>query len=185
MARTIESPGVEIKELDLSLNASLPVGTKILVNGFAAQGPTNELIYVSNTEELNQIFFAGAGPTNAAERYFYHATNEVLNSPASLLVTRLPYGSGAGTGYDGEYSALAYPMSSNDTTFALSTGMQVGAPVVITLTESQYEAIKTGQITWAQSKGGVVSSYDNIGNAGMVILNEAKTTISSSRWDPH
>ena len=35
MARTIQSPGVEINEIDLSLRPNLPVGTSVLVAGFA------------------------------------------------------------------------------------------------------------------------------------------------------
>jgi len=112
MARTIESPGVEIREVDLSLRTDIPVGTKVLVQGFAAQGNTYELVQVSTKDELDQIYFGGAGPTNAAERYFYHSCREVLNSPATLYVTRFPYGSGDGTGFNGDYVALAYPSTS-------------------------------------------------------------------------
>ncbi len=43
MARTIQSPGVEIKEVDLSLRPNLPVGTTVFIPGFANQGPTDEL----------------------------------------------------------------------------------------------------------------------------------------------
>ena len=54
MARVIESPGVQITEIDLSQNATLPVGTNVLVNGFAAQGPTMELVNVTSKSELEQ-----------------------------------------------------------------------------------------------------------------------------------
>lgn len=108
MARTITAPGVEIFERDESETSSLQAGTNILVQGFAHQGPTNELIHISSKDELNQIFFGGNGPTNDAEQYFYFSCAEVLNSPANLYVIRLPYGLSSGEGFSGKYVALAY-----------------------------------------------------------------------------
>ena len=53
MARTIESPGVQITEVDLSLNPVLPTGTNVLVAGFAPQGPTDEVLQVSSLSEFS------------------------------------------------------------------------------------------------------------------------------------
>ena len=108
MARTINSPGVEIFERDESESTVLQAGTNILVQGFAHQGPTNELIHISSKEELNQVYFGGNGPTNDAEQYFYHSCAEILNSPANLYTIRLPYGLNSGEGFSGKYVALAY-----------------------------------------------------------------------------
>ena len=108
MARTINSPGVEIFERDESETSSLQAGTNILVQGFAHQGPTNELIRISSKDELNQVYFGGNGPTNDAERFFYHSCAEILNSPANLYTIRLPYGLSDGEGFSGKYVALAY-----------------------------------------------------------------------------
>jgi len=105
--RTLESPGVEINEIDLSFNTQLPVGTTIFSVGYAKQGPTDELINITSTDELEQIYGL---PTNSAERYFYTTCKEVLNSKGNLLTTRLPYGSGSGEGFTNKYSALVYPM---------------------------------------------------------------------------
>jgi hypothetical protein len=187
MARTIEAPGVEIKEIDLSLVASNPVGTKVLLHGFAKQGPTNELIQVSTKEELDQIFFGGAdaGPTNAAERYFYHSASEILNSPATLYVTRLPYGSGGGTGFDGEYTALCYPISGDTNLFTTATALEVLAPTIVPLTESDYENLVNNEITWSTSTyattANAITGINAIGNAGMVIVNKTKTTIDEKQ----
>ena len=89
MARTIQSPGVEINEIDSSLRPSLPIGTNILVPGFSHQGPTDEVLQVSSISEFEQLYGL---PTNAAERYFYHTVKASFNSPANIFVTRLPYG---------------------------------------------------------------------------------------------
>lgn len=178
MARTIESPGVQINEIDLSLRASQPVGTKVLVHGFASQGPTNELIGVTTKEELDQIFFGGAGPTTPSENYLYHSCKEILNSPATLFVTRFPYGTGDGTGFNGEYTALAYQLSSNAATYANSTSFQILAPVVIPMTEANYFDLQAG-ITWATgyTSGAVDSTFASISNAGFIVVNNAKTSI--------
>ena len=106
MARTIQSPGVEIKEVDLSLRPQLPTGTTVFVPGFANQGPTDELLTVSSLSEFEQIYGL---PQNAAERYMYHTVKAVFQSPANVLVTRLPYGTGAGTTVADKFSVLVYP----------------------------------------------------------------------------
>lgn len=185
--RTIDSPGVEIKEIDLSLRVNTPVGTKVLLHGFASQGPTNELLLISSKEDLDNIYFGGAdaGPTNPAERYFYHTAAEVLNSPATLYTTRLPYGSGTGVGFDGEYTALCYPIVDTNavsgTLFQNATSLTVNEPVIIPLTEAQYEDLQVNNITWNTTAGATVTGFNNIGNAGMVIVNKGKTTIDEKQ----
>ena len=52
MARTIQSPGVEIKEIDQAIRPVVPAGTNILVAGFADKGPTDEIIQVTSRSEL-------------------------------------------------------------------------------------------------------------------------------------
>ena len=105
--RTINSPGVEIRESDLSLTAPLNVGTNVYVTGFAQQGPLDEVLKITTKQELNQVF---GPPTNSSERYFYYTLNELLNSPANIYATRLPYGHGSGDGFGSKYSALVYPV---------------------------------------------------------------------------
>lgn len=108
-SRTIASPGVQITEQDLSI-ITRPIGaTDVLISGFAPQGPTETLVNVTDISEFEQIY---GTPTNAAERYLYHSAKQILNtSPANLLVSRLPYGSGLGEGYTNSYSALVYGIS--------------------------------------------------------------------------
>lgn len=106
MARTIESPGVEIREIDLSNISTLPIGTNILLQGFASQGPVEELLNITSIKEFEQIYGA---PTAPAERYFYESAKQILQSPGRLIVNRLPYGTGTGEGTATERSALFYP----------------------------------------------------------------------------
>ena len=108
MARSIQSPGVEITEKDLSLSPSIPAGTNIFMAGFAAKGPTDEILQVTSVQELEQVY---GTPTNSAERYFYHSARQILSVPAgTLYTTRLPYGEGTGEGYGSKYGALVYPV---------------------------------------------------------------------------
>lgn len=107
--RTILSPGVEIREVDLSLIAPTNVGTNIFIAGYAQQGYTDEVIKITSRADLDQIY---GTPTNSAERYFYHGIRELLNSPANIYTYRLPYGEGNGAGFGSDYSALVYPVKS-------------------------------------------------------------------------
>lgn len=118
--RTILSPGVEIRERDLSLIAPQNVGTNVFITGYSSQGPTDEVLKISSKDELLAIYGA---PTNSAERYFYHGISELLNSPASIYTYRLPYGEGSGAGFGANYSALVYPVKS----YAGSTTLSVSS----------------------------------------------------------
>ena len=111
-SRTISSPGVQINEVDLSLIARPSGETNVFITGFAAQGPTDEIINVTSVSEFETIFGL---PTNAAERYLYHSARQLLTtSPANLLVTRLPYGENLGDGFSNKRSALVFPIKAED-----------------------------------------------------------------------
>lgn len=105
--RTIQSPGVEIRERDLSLRAPQNLGTNFFLTGFAQQGPVDEVLKITTKQELEQIFGV---PTTSAERYFFHTCTELLNSPGNVYATRMPYGADLGDGFGSKYSALAYPV---------------------------------------------------------------------------
>lgn len=178
--RTIESPGVEIRELDYTLNVGLPVGTNVLAMGYAPKGPTYELLNITSLSEMELVY---GNPTNAAERYFYHTCKQILTKNGNLIATRLPYGSGSGDGFGAEYSALVYPVvatsGENDTTnFADASAFYVLSPNYISLTESQYKNIESGAVSWSTAVTSEPSSwsYTDIGKAGFIILNSTKQT---------
>lgn len=104
--RTINSPGVEIRERDLSLRVPQAAGTNVYVAGYADQGPIDEVVDISSLTEFELIY---GTPKSAAERYFYHTVKSTLNSTARLKVNRIPYGGGSGQGFGSTYSLLAYP----------------------------------------------------------------------------
>ena len=189
--RTLNSPGVEIRERDLSPIAPQNVGTNIFICGYANSGMTDEVIKISSKDELLAIYGV---PTNAAERYFYHGVRELLNSPANIYTFRLPYGQGSGSGFGSEYSALAYPvnfvkadaggvLSAVDTNLDQLSGTYVlGNPVHVTLTEDEYQQAQDGSLfNWSStgSSHNALSSIAQLGKAGVIILNKAQTTINS------
>jgi phage tail sheath protein FI len=131
--RTIQSPGVEIRERDLSLTLPQNVGTNVFVAGFANQGPTDEVLKVSSRDELEQIY---GTPTNSSERYFYYTLRELLNSPANIYTFRLPYGEASGDGFGTQYSALVYPVRSYVPTANIAILEQFDNTITGTLTSA-------------------------------------------------
>lgn len=185
--RTINSPGVEIREDDLSLRAPQNVGTNVFIPGFANSGPTDEVLVVSNTEELNNIY---GTPTNAVERYFYYSVKELLDSPATVYTFRIPYGGGLGDGFGSKYAALVYPVksfytptSAVTTQLDLSAGTYVlGQPLHVQLTEDEHRQILEGTaFDWSTDSYEVdrLSAVSEFGGAGVIVLDKAQTTINS------
>ena len=185
MARTIQSPGVQIQEVDLSLaNAGTPA-TTVFVPGFAAKGPSSEPIAISSLSEFEQVF---GTPTNSAERYFYHSVKSVLNSPSNVLVYRLPYGAGSGVDTSDEYSALVYPVkgytggvTTNNLDFENGSYF-FGTPTHLKLTQEEYLSILRGDgFFWSPQTGGVTefNTVASLSGAGLIVLNKSQSTINT------
>ena len=198
--RMIQSPGVEINEIDLSLRLPTPAGTTIYATGFSDQGPVDEVIQVSSINEFEQIYGL---PMTPAERYFYHTVKACSQSQAKLLVNRLPYGVSAGDGFGSYVSVLAYPAittrtetSAGSTFFrevpTLSTPLSddqvctyfIGAPKQLNLTQTQYSQLLAGTFGWGDHNTGaeLVSATSlavALSNAAFLIINKGQTTINS------
>ena len=185
--RTIQSPGVELRERDLSLRAPQNVGTNVFVAGFTNQGPSDEVLTITSRDELEAIY---GTPTNSAERYFYYSVRELLNSPAQIYTFRLPYGAGSGDGFGTQHSALVYPVQSYvPSTSAVTTNLDLsaavyvlGEPVHVNLTEEQFnQALEGTLFDWSSTAGNAstLSAVANLGGAGVIVLDKAQTTINS------
>lgn len=86
--RTINAPGVEIREVDLSEYSRSLVGSDVLVCGFASKGPD----YLTNTIGSKTLWTQVYGtPETEAERYFYKASMEAIEQGANLHCAKLPY----------------------------------------------------------------------------------------------
>lgn len=159
---TLGSPGVEVREYDNSQSISLSSAVTAYLTGFAAQGPVEEVMSVSDINEFVSIY---GQPTNASERYFYHQAKAFLEGTgngATLLTSRLPYG--AGTSTDTKFTLLAYPKKKVKNTYF------IGAPSVHYLTTSQYNDIV--------ANGFEESNCTSIKTAAFVIINKANTIVN-------
>jgi len=197
--QTIESPGVQINEVDLSLRAVVPNGTNVLVLGYANQGPIEEVLEIPDIQTFSTIYGA---PTNAAERYFYYSVRGVLNGGGRPIVSRLPYGSGNGVGSStAKYSCLAYPAVpfleslENPNASTLSneySGYFIGAPSYLELSENEYLSLAQGNIDWADSidvallsgtgassQDNPFSSFNSLVSAGFIVLNKFQSTFDT------
>jgi hypothetical protein len=86
--RTIEAPGVEIKEIDKSDYTPAMTGTRCYIMGYASKGePFAPMEFTSKTAW--QTYYGDPG--NEAERYFYNACSEVINQNGVLYCARIPY----------------------------------------------------------------------------------------------
>ena len=204
MARTIESPGVEINEIDLSNISQLTVGTNIFIQGFAATGPTHELLNITSVSEFERIY---GYPTNAAERYAYTSVRQVLQSPGNVIFNRLPYGSDAGEGTGNDYTALVYPytvipnvsatFSAGNTAYNVNLvneqtyqGVVVGAPNLVTLPLSAFEALQNGDIgtvtgsswltTYNSASGIVANDQTTLQNGAFIVTNNNKSNVEKT-----
>lgn len=180
--RTIESPGVEIREVDLSLYAQNLIGTNVMALGFAPQGPIDELINVTSISEFETIY---GKPKNPAERYFYHTAKQILQKNGNLVATRLPYGEKDGEGYGSQYSVLAYPISPSAidaTELSAVSSFNLGEPKQLTIDEKDYSKLVNGQLTWVTSLSDLASSndtfnsFDSLSAAGMIVMNKIRST---------
>ena len=169
MARSINSPGVQITEKDLSEYVQATTGTSVYAMGFAAQGPTDEVLAITSVSELEGIY---GTPVTAAEKYFHYTSREILNSSARLLTTRLPYGFGAGAGFENDlYSALLYPVASGTDSFV------IGQPTHISLNQDEYEAMIQGNVTWSDLNQTTTSTTTAIATSSVNTTNVLSATV--------
>jgi len=187
MARTIQSPGVEIREVDLTLRPVINQGTSVFITGFAAQGPIDEVLQPTSLSEFEQIY---GTPTNAAERYFYHTVKAALQGPVQLKVSRLPYGDDRGEGFaTWRYSALVYPavgfntttnpISSTYTSKLSANALFLTAPYHLELSLEQYQLLANNNIDW--SVDGITAEipftgFNEIGRTAIIIINKSQVT---------
>jgi hypothetical protein len=179
--RTITSPGVEIRESDLSLIAPQNVGTNIFIAGFSSQGPIDEVLKITSPQELDQIYGV---PTNSAERYFYHSIGELLNSPANIYTSRLPYGVDMGEGFGSKYSALVYPVKvvagELGTESQYISGFEINTSFSGGVTGNTSESLAGSQIELQTSAGDIVLIGFDVDGAGSSTTDDETISITSS-----
>jgi len=195
MARTIQSPGVEIREIDQSIRPVVPTGTNVLITGFSDRGPTDEVIQVTSFSEFSDIY---GDPTVPAELYFSNTARALFNSPANVFVYRMPYGENRGIGFGNNYSVLAYPASAvsidngastvtNLNTFSNSGALSstrtvlIGEPKHYTISQETYFRIRQKDgFNWIDETAAEFGTLQELGKAAMLVINKAQTTIDQN-----
>ena len=86
--RTIQHPGVEINEYDISTRPSYDTGINGLVFGFTAKGPLYEYTKITSLTEFIDIY---GEPQTEPEVYLYIAVQSIIANGGVPLVSRLPY----------------------------------------------------------------------------------------------
>ena len=183
--RTIQSPGVEIRESDLSLRTA-QTGTTTYITGFASEGPIDEVVGLGNISEFEQIY---GTPKTPVERYFYHTARAALNSSGRLLVNRLPYGEANGAGFGSKISVLAYPAVVWDrltnggeitTTFSASsaTTYVLGRPTQFEISQAQYIKLKNGSLfDFSNTSKLSFAHVGELSGAAVIVVNKGQSTI--------
>ena len=195
MARTIQSPGVEIREIDQSIRPVVPAGTNVLITGFSDRGPTDEVIQVTSQSEFVDIY---GDPTVPAELYLSNTARALFNSPANVFVYRMPYGTDRGIGFGNNYSVLAYPASavsiddsassvtqlntfSNSGALSSTRTVLIGEPKHYTISQETYFRIQQRNgFEWLDETADNFSTLADLGKAAILVINKAQTTIDQS-----
>ena len=86
--RTIQHPGVEINEYDLSTRPSYDTGINGVVFGYTSKGPLYEYTKITSLTEFINIY---GEPQTEPEVYLYIAVQSIIANGGVPLVSRLPY----------------------------------------------------------------------------------------------
>jgi hypothetical protein len=86
--RTIQHPGVEIREIDLTEYQNTITTNNTYVMGFADKGKIYDYSWVSTRSEFINTYGL---PQTEAERYLFNAVESILNNGGTPLVARMPY----------------------------------------------------------------------------------------------
>lgn len=114
--RTIQHPGFEFNETDLSISKTASMEKGGLFIGFTSQGPIGTPTLISSEAEFINTFGA---PQNFAEFYLYKGVSSILDvnkEDASAIVIRLPYSNST---FDSEtlttkFKALKYKIKTDN-----------------------------------------------------------------------
>ena len=87
-ARTIQHPGIEINEIDMTEYRDTVTTNNAYVIGFADRGPIYDYSWITTRSEFINLY---GEPQNEAEKYLYYAVQSILNNGGTPIVARMPY----------------------------------------------------------------------------------------------
>jgi len=181
--RTIEHPGVEMREIDKSQYSPSIAGTYGLVAGFADKGTNYEPIILGDRNDLLSTF---GKPTNDAERYFFYACDEIIKNGGTLVAAKIPYANAISNYFKGigvsigAVSGMALSAFESDS-FSSSTSASLSAATtdgfytsyakveseIVTFPNAEYDQIACGGSFSTNTSG-----YD------FIVVDETKTVRS-------
>jgi Phage tail sheath protein subtilisin-like domain/Phage tail sheath C-terminal domain len=100
----------------------------------------------------------------------------------------------AGSGYvtdplivltGGAYSSQAQAMADIGVagyiggTYESSTTYTLGKPTSLLISDDQYQQLTSNAVNWSTTPSGSIQTFDDIGNAGLVIINNSKTSVNN------
>lgn len=110
--RTIQHPGVEINEYDLSTRPSYDTGINGVVFGYTSKGPLYEYTKITSLTEFLNIY---GEPQTEPEVYLYMAVQSIIANGGVPLVSRLPYANSQCK----NYNCIQYQIVKNESTNSL------------------------------------------------------------------
>jgi hypothetical protein len=156
--RTINHPGVEVREQDFSQVAPAIVGTTALVAGLSPSGPSYEPFILASMGDFEAIY---GKPVNTAEKYFYYGCKEILDNGGNLISARIPYDNDLEKGYKG----VSVSVSGTDTS---------------TINQVNYDVTDAFEVTVENSKLSLVLDVDVSTISDIADLEDLKGTIDGS-----
>ena len=87
--RSIQHPGVETREIDLSEYFSSPAATSInnaYVMGFTQKGPIYDCSWITSQAEFIAVY---GEPKTEAERYLYYAVQSILANGGNVRLIKV------------------------------------------------------------------------------------------------
>ena len=178
--RSIEHPGVEIREIDISQITPTPVGTYFYLAGYTDKGEEYEPNIITSASNFSAIY---GEPVTEAEKYLYYGVRNVVQNNGTAIVAKLPYENNLATNYKTLQIKFntAEPLSATP----LSGYQLSGAPYNygdvaeielyhnVEISREQFDTLKTGQ--WPDCIDSVDYSTSGIAtSADFVIVNEKK-----------
>ena len=87
-ARTIQHPGVQMRQIDMSEYRDAIVVNNAYIMGFADKGPIYDYSWITTQSQFIKLY---GKPQTEAEKYLYYAVQSVLNNGGTPVVSRMPY----------------------------------------------------------------------------------------------
>ncbi len=182
--RTINSPGVEVREQDFSQYALPPVGTNFLVMGFTDKGEEYNPLIISNIQDFETNY---GTPTNEAERYSYYTAKDIIRNGGNLIFAKLPYNNTISNNY--KYIGLSLDDGSTATSGASDSALNGVSAFfdyysTVTVTTNEPNLITTTNYDIMKSAGGFDASVlTDLASYDYVIVNENKARIAGVNND--